>query len=42
MDTNQSKKIVEEFEQKVRKNLISFLQKKEALDEHVPESVFTF
>lgn len=37
MDTNESKKIVEEFEQKVRKDLLSFLQKKEALDEHVPE-----
>lgn len=37
MDTNDSKKLVSDFEEKVRKDLIEFLQKKEALDAHVPE-----
>lgn len=37
METTDSKQTVAEFEDKVRRDLISFLQKKEALDEHVPE-----
>lgn len=36
METN-DRQIVEEFEIKIRKDLIEFLQKKEALDSHVPE-----
>ncbi len=32
-----SKEIVKEFEDEVKKNLTEFLQKKEALDSHVPE-----
>ncbi|MDE6023452.1 MAG: hypothetical protein K2G13_08120 [Muribaculaceae bacterium] len=32
-----TKEIVKKFEDKVREDLISFLQKKEALDPHVPE-----
>lgn len=35
MDNN--KEIVKQFEEKVREDLIAFLQKKEALDSHVPE-----
>lgn len=31
------KQIVGEFEKKVREDLVAFLQKKDALDEHVPE-----
>lgn len=34
---NESKEIVKAFEEKVRKDLIEFLQKKGALDPHVPE-----
>ncbi|MDE6238633.1 MAG: hypothetical protein K2M54_01440 [Muribaculaceae bacterium] len=34
---NSSKYLVDSFEVKVREDLISFLQKKEALDPHVPE-----
>ena len=34
---NADKAMVEEFEQKVRTDLIGYLQKKEALDPHVPE-----
>ena len=37
METDNSNQIVNEFEDKVRKDLIGFLQKKEALDAHVPE-----
>ena len=37
MDKNESKEIAAKFEEKVRKDLIEFLQKKEALDDHVPE-----
>ena len=37
MDKNESKEIAARFEEKVRKDLIEFLQKKEALDSHVPE-----
>ena len=37
MDNNEAKKLVSEFEEKVHKDLIAFLQKKEALDPHVPE-----
>ena len=33
------KELVEKFEEKVRKDLIEFLQKKEALDSHVPECI---
>lgn len=36
-ETKDSKQIVSEFEEKVRKDLIEFLQRKEALDDHVPE-----
>ncbi|MDE6301384.1 MAG: hypothetical protein K2M19_06675 [Muribaculaceae bacterium] len=32
-----NKEIVKEFEEKIRKNLEEFLQRKEALDSHVPE-----
>lgn len=35
MDNN--KEIVKQFEEKVREDLTAFLQKKEALDSHVPE-----
>lgn len=37
MDKNNDKEIVAQFEEKVRTDLISFLQSKEALDPHVPE-----
>ena len=37
METKDSKSIVKEFEDKVRTDLIEFLQRKEALDQHVPE-----
>lgn len=37
MDKNNDKEIVAQFEEKVRTDLINFLQKKEALDPHVPE-----
>ncbi len=37
MDKNDNKEFVKQFEEKVRTDLIGFLQKKEALDEHVPE-----
>ena len=37
MDKNDKNEFVKQFEDKVRADLISFLQKKEALDEHVPE-----
>lgn len=37
MENNATKELVEKFEEKVRKGLIEFLQKKEALDVHVPE-----
>ena len=37
MDKNESKEIARKFEEKVRVDLIGFLQKKEALDSHVPE-----
>ena len=37
METNDKKELVKTFEEKVRQDLISFLQKKEALDEVVPE-----
>ncbi|MDE5745460.1 MAG: hypothetical protein K2H84_07385 [Paramuribaculum sp.] len=33
------KELVEKFEEKVRKDLIEFLQKNEALDSHVPECI---
>ena len=34
MDKNNDKEIVAQFEEKVRTDLINFLQKKEALDPH--------
>lgn len=37
MENNDTKAMVSEFENKVREDLIKFLQKKEALDEIVPE-----
>ena len=37
METNDKQEIVKAFEEKVRLDLIAFLQKKEALDEVVPE-----
>lgn len=37
MDLNGSKEFVEKFEDKVKADLTSFLQKKGALDPHVPE-----
>ncbi len=37
MENNDSKQIVNEFEEKVKKDLTEFLQKKGALDPHVPE-----
>ena len=37
MDKNDSRETAKAFEEKVRKDLIEFLQKKEALDPHVPE-----
>lgn len=37
METNDNKEIVNSFEAKVREDLIGFLQRKEALDAHVPE-----
>ena len=37
MEKNSNKELVDRFEAKVRENLVKFLQKKEALDEHVPE-----
>ncbi len=37
MDNSQVKQLVESFEAKVREDIIGFLQKKEALDPHVPE-----
>ncbi len=37
MENTDKKETVEKFEEKVRKDLISFLQQKEALDAHVPE-----
>ncbi len=37
METTDNKQFVEKFEEKVRTDLIGFLQKKEALDPHVPE-----
>ncbi|MDE6814313.1 MAG: hypothetical protein K2J28_10950 [Duncaniella sp.] len=37
MDNKEAKELVWKFEKKVREDLISFLQKKEALDAHVPE-----
>ncbi len=37
MDKNESAEYVKQFEDKVRTDLIGFLQKKEALDAHVPE-----
>ncbi len=37
MDKNNDQEFVKNFEEKVRADLIGFLQKKEALDEHVPE-----
>lgn len=37
MEQNQDKKFVEEFENKVRTDLISFLQRKKAIDDNVPE-----
>ncbi len=36
-NNNESKEIVKEFEAKVRKDLVEFLQNKEALDSHIPE-----
>ncbi len=36
-EAKDNKQIVSEFEEKVRKDLIEFLQRKEALDAHVPE-----
>ncbi|MDE6652477.1 MAG: hypothetical protein K2K08_08760 [Paramuribaculum sp.] len=39
MSNDNSKELVNKFEEKVRKDLIEFLQKKEALDSHVPECV---
>lgn len=37
METNDSKSIVKSFEDKVSADLTEFLQRKEALDAHVPE-----
>ena len=37
MESNDTKELVKKFEEKVREDLTGFLQKKEALDEHVPE-----
>lgn len=37
MENNDVKDTVRKFEDKVREDLVKFLQKKEALDEHVPE-----
>ena len=37
MENIDSKSIVKDFEEKVRKDLTEFLQRKEALDPHVPE-----
>lgn len=37
MDKKDNKEFVKQFEEKVRTDLLGFLQKKEALDEHVPE-----
>ncbi len=37
MDKNEAKELVKVFEEKVRKDLTEFLQKKEALDSHIPE-----
>ena len=37
MDKQNDQEFVKNFEEKVRADLIGFLQKKEALDEHVPE-----
>ncbi|MDE6824635.1 MAG: hypothetical protein K2J27_07905 [Duncaniella sp.] len=37
MDNKEATELVGKFEKKVREDLISFLQKKEALDAHVPE-----
>ncbi len=36
-EAKDNKQIVSEFEEKVRKDLVEFLQRKEALDAHVPE-----
>lgn len=37
MENKDNKEIVKKFEEKVREDLIGFLQKKEAVDPHVPE-----
>ena len=37
MESNDTKELVKKFEEKVREDITKFLQKKEALDEHVPE-----
>lgn len=37
MDKSQDKQLVDSFEAKVREDIVGFLQKKEALDAHVPE-----
>ena len=39
MSNENSKELVDKFEEKVRKDLIEFLQNKEALDSHVPECI---
>ncbi|MBD5193345.1 MAG: hypothetical protein K2M72_02895 [Paramuribaculum sp.] len=37
MEQNDSKAVAQQFEDKVRRDLTEFLQKREALDKHVPE-----
>lgn len=39
MDKIDNRETAKAFEEKVRKDLIEFLQKKEALDQHVPECI---
>lgn len=36
MENKDNKQLVSDFEEKVKKDLTEFLQKKEALDSHVP------
>ncbi|MDE6643796.1 MAG: hypothetical protein K2K27_06830 [Muribaculaceae bacterium] len=39
MENNETKQLVDKFEEKIKGDLTSFLQKKEALDAHVPECI---
>ncbi len=39
MEAKDNKSLVSEFEEKVRKDLVEFLQQKGALDDHVPECI---